>query len=891
MPLWLFLDKILPHHYPLVGGKAANLARLAQAGFPIPPGVCITTLAYRRFLESQGLEKKIQILLSQRKAGIDLESILGENRKAIIETPLPEELEEEINIAIEQIPYHPSLPISVALRSSASSEDSALASFAGIHDTYLNIKAHKNLIIYIKRCWASIWNGSAYHYRIRHQENPLEASMSVLIQQMVKAEASGVAFSAHPVTGEHDVIIINASWGLGDAIVSGKVHPDQYIIRVLPEWHGGLMLQDKIMGKKEFMSIPLESATQLVLVPQPKQHVSVLSDNQIFELGYLVQQVAQEFGYPQDIEWTWDGTSFQLLQSRPITTLPSPPIKKEYPILWSRANLKEILPEVPCPLTISWLTKALNMMWQEHYARIGYRLPSDFKIISIFYGRPYFNITLMQRIAADLGTRPSSLVRYIGGPIQWSPSKEQSPFIWKTFFKRFLVILRISRLYRRLPKLATTLFAELKDKVSRDKGLKIEDMSDAQILRYLEETEDYFRKRDLTLAIASAGISSYTVLEWIMRKWVGVMTGDLISRLLTGLGNIETTQQTLRVMSLAKDAEKEPEVRKFFLDPDYNPSTYQEKLEGTKFLRNFEAYLSEFGHRGIYETDTMYPRLAEDPSYLLNIIRGYIEANSIPDPDGLLRQQERIRTEAFLKVKEVLAKQEFPQRWVRYRIFRRIYRDLCTAITLREKYRHHILLPLQIIRKILLELGKRFTERGLIQHPQDLFFLTLEEIQDILQGKTEMTLSGCLLSRIKERKERREANARVIVPNHIWGEPPPSELSSLTMPETSGGNVFYGIGLSPGIATGLAKVLSHPGEKGLKAGEILVAPVVDPSWAPLFGLARGLIVELGGLLSHGSIAAREYGIPAVANIPGITQALRDGTQVIVDGDKGEVRIQ
>lgn len=890
MAIWLSLHKILPRHRPLVGGKAANLARLTQAGFLIPPGFCITTSAYHRFLQSQGLEKEIEVILSQGKANDDFLRDLAEVRRAIEEAPLPLELEGEIRAALQQTFPSISSPISLALRSSASSEDSAIASFAGIHDTYLNITTGEDLGKYIKCCWASMWSERAHYYRARYQEKPLGASMGVIVQKMVKAEASGIAFSAHPFTGEHGVIVINASWGLGDAIASGKVHPDQYIIRVQPDWHGGLLLQEKLIAKKEVMSILIESKTQLAAVPPPKQHVQVLSDNQIFELGQIIREVAQDFGCPQDIEWTWDGECFQLLQSRPITGLPSRGHQPEQPILWSRANLKEILPETPCPLTISWVTRAISLMWQEHYGKIGYRLPTDAKIISVFHGRPYFNITFMQRIAAELGAHPSSLSGYIGGPAEWSPQWFKTPFIWKALLKKLPITLRITRLYRRLPKLASTLFTELMDRAMRDNDLKIGDMSDEEIGCYLEEFEAYFRQRDLTLAIVSAAISSYTLLEWIMRTWLGIKTKNLIGQLLTGLGNIESTQQTLRLMSLAKKAREEPKTIEFFLDPSYCPSKYREKLDGTEFLRDFTAYLKEFGHRGIYETDTMYPCFAEDPSYLLNVIHSYIEAESIPDPDDVHHQQKKIREEAFLKVKEELARQGFLRRRLRYTIFCRTYRDLCTAITLRERNRHYIMMTLHTIRKIHLELGKRFTERGIIQQPQDFFFLSVDEIRGILQGSPGVISLDILEALVEERKKERDANARLSVPDQIWGELSSARPQTPTIPGTKGEKTFQGIGLSPGVTTGLVRVFSHPGEKSLKAGEILVAPVIDPSWAPLFGLASGLIVELGGLLSHGSIVAREYGIPAVANISGITKALKDGILVTVDGDRGEVRI-
>jgi pyruvate,water dikinase len=530
-------------------------------------------------------------------------------------------------------------------------------------------------------------------------------------------------------------------------------------------------------------------------------------------------------------------------------------------------------------------------MWQENYRRIGYRIPLDIEIISVFHGRLYFNITFMQQIAAELGAHPSFLSRYIGGPAEWSPQSSRTPFIWKAVLKKLPIILRIMRLYRRLPVLASNLFAELKDRAMRDKELKIEDMSDKEIIRYFEELEDYLQKRDITLAIVSAATSSYSMLEWIMRKWVGIKNQDLISNLLTGLGNIESTQQILKLMGLARIAREEPEARNFFLDPDYYPSEYQDKLAGTAFLKDFMAYLDEFGHRGIYETDTMYPRFAEDPSYLLNVIRSYVEVQSIPDPEEVLHQQEKIREEAFLQVKEVLVKQGFPRRWLRYRFFHRTYQDLCTAIIMREKNRYHIMMPLYMIRKMHLELGKRFNQRRIIQQPQDIFFLTVEEIRGILHERSEFTSPQRLGARIGERKEEWEANAQVLVPDLIWGEISSAELEPPITTKTEGLKVFHGIGLSPGVATGSAKVSSLPAEKSLKAGEILVAPVIDPSWAPLFGLAGGLIVELGGLLSHGSIIAREYGIPAVSNVSGITKALKDGMLITVDGNKGEVRIE
>jgi len=885
-PLCLSLDKVSGRYRSLVGNKAANLAFLLRKGYPVPAGFCLTSRAFQYFLLSQGLADRIKALVSELGRGLELSTGLAEIRRLIVETELPADLAESIREACQRLFGPGSCPGPLVVRSSAIQEDSLTEASAGLYDTYLNISIEE-VGIYVRRCWSSLWNERAYFYRGRvQQRKPDEALMAVIIQPLVEAESAGVVFTAHPVTGNRDEVVINAGWGLGGPIVTGKLQPDQYLVGLLSPRFGGLVIKDRSIAKKVHSWRPQEGGIGPVIVSPEMQERPVLTEQQIFELAHLSLEVEKAFGHPQDIEWAWREGRFYLLQSRPITSLEKGGPGGDPPILWSRANLKEVLPELPSPFTVSWVQEALNDMWRQHYRRIGYRLPRDFRLVKVFAGRPYFNLSLLQQLSLELGSHPLSLIRFLGGPAFWVPEGSRPPFIWKKMLRRLPTIWRLVRLFQRLPQLASQHFDQIRHRA--EQGFDLTKASEGEILDHLTRLEKYLKDHDLTLAIASAAISSHNLLEWLLGNWLGLPAQELMGRLLVGLGDVISAQQGLDLLDLAWKARQDTVARDFFSAPDYDPAEYKDRLKGTRFLADLLAFLRQYGHRGIYETDPMYPRFSEDPSYLLDTIRAYLQGGSLLHPLEIRQRQESLRHQALREIEQAISEKGWPWRPLIRRVFYRAYRELGMYLSLRERNRHYLMMSLQVFRRALLELAPRFVKMGVLERPVDIFFLTVEEVRGLLGGETPPASYPRLRAEVDRRKEEREELARISVPDQVWERSGKIESTLQGWDLSQGGRVLQGLGVSPGLVTGRVRLLSHPDQKSLKKGEIVVAPVIDPSWTSLFGLMGGAIIELGGLLSHGSIALREYGIPAVVNLPNITKILKEGMRVTLDGDKGRV---
>ncbi|MBM4135051.1 MAG: hypothetical protein FJ245_14965 [Nitrospira sp.] len=833
----------------LAGGKAVGLGRLIRNGFQVPPGLCVTTGVYRECLRAGGFDAAARWARLCQASEERRPAMLEEDRRLITSLSLSQSLLDLIDEELHRLGL--GNEATFAVRSSASDEDGAKATFAGLYRTKLGVPRDA-LASAILECWASLWTEAALAYRLRVGGRSVAPAMAVIIQAMLAPRAAGVAYSRHPITGEPQQVLINAVFGLAEPLVSGTVSPDQYVVDV---------------GDGTGSSTVVERQ-----LAEPDQAAPVLGEREILALAGLVKDIERQMGFPADIEWAMDDQGTWLLQARPIPA--SRPVSAPPPIVWSRANFKETMPDVPSPLGLSFLEAFMETNIVNHYRELGCRVPDGWPTVRIMRGRPYINVSLFQSFTVQLGGDPGLVVEQMGGedrpPIEGPP---RLPW-WKILRAGLLMESKI----RRAAKQAPTWFAEMKQMAEERPDEGRGGQKPADLLARLDRLNKRLREEDLTFAIVAGVSQGLYALGLLLPRRLGPNWRPLLNEALQGIGTIISARQILWLAELADKAKHEPIARDFLLAESWESFSFRNKLAGTGFLRGFDAYMAEYGHRAVGESDPMATRFAEIPDYLLGVIRSHLQAS--PTKPGrsvevVRREQEAARTKALRKIRSAFG-------WRRHEwlLFRYTYDRLCRFLALREANRHHLMYFTAAARQGELQLGAACVALGLLQSKEDIFFLTADEIRAAVNNQRR-DLKGLVTIRQAERAKHLLLEALDTVVEGAGAAP----REAVAHVET-----LMGIPLSSGYAEGPARIIRSPDDlKKVQRGDILVVSVIDPGMAPVLGLAAGLVVEMGGTLSHGAIIAREYGLPAVANVKGATRLLKPGEPVTVDASLGEIR--
>lgn len=858
-----------------VGGKGWNLARLERYGFRIPMGGVLATGSYKLFIEENSLREAVENVTQ----GITVDNIgdketeeeLSLIREKIRVGFIPLAVQEELVTELKQMGI---LERPLAVRSSASAEDSVRASFAGVHDSFLNVQGMDNILKAVRDCYASLWTTRAVAYRRKMGIKDDEVMPAVVIMEMVDARAAGVSFSCDPRNGREDVVLISANFGLGESVVSGAVDPDEYIL------DEDFLLVEKKNGRKEGTTLSREDGGT-ELVKSEKTNRQVLSDDNIVKLGMLVLRVFETLGsgeMHQDIEWAFDGEDFYLVQARPVTALPGQtfPELKGQPEIWSNANTRDAMPMVQSTLNWSMAKKSLKYINEFPFKRFDYRLPAGIQFVKLFQGRIYLNLSNIQWAWYDAyGMPPGKINESAGGHQPEIEIREKRPYSGIKGFKRlnrlikaFLVISRVEKnsqkFFNRFDIFTGNLlkknFNAFTDKEFIDvmKELTVNGNEFIQILMMFTGKENHARMM---------------LLNELEKNFKG-KGGALSSAIMAGSGDITSAQHGYRLVELAEMVRGDAEAQKFFSSDPFNPPLWEKILEESRFKQSFRDFLTEYGHRGVYELDIINPRWREDPTYLLNVIRSTIETTDIS------KLKEAQRENAGRAWQEINRKLPFYRRgYVKY-----LHKKALKGAELREMSKSILVKFFEPQRMIFQEIGRRFAERGIIEYQADIYHCAWVEIASILKGYWDGR--GLKVS-VAERKDRRKEMEALSPPDFVIGDVPKS-AEPVTLTSDS---AITGIGVSFGNASGPARLIQHPHEGGkLRSGEVLVAPSTDPGWTPLFLRASAIVMETGGFSSHGAIVAREYGIPAVVNIPGVLKIIKDKQLIIVDGDEGKVYI-
>lgn len=855
----------------LVGGKALGLARLLTAGFPVPPGICLTTEAYDRSVRRSGVVPEDDWRTACSLSGAARASILSDRQSRIRQTD-NSELAAEWLASLHTLDLPPTTRW--AVRSSATNEDAGQTSFAGLYRTHLGVSVEQ-IDAAVKDLWASLWHERVMQYVIERGLTGSAPAMAVVIQPMLDATVSGVAYSIHPVTGRSYYVAINAVPGLAAPLVEGHIAPDHYVVETGSDQQPIWVRRRTLAHKTQRLTIT-EDGLRDEPIPEAAQRRSSLSDSQLFELARMAKTAERAFGHPVDLEWAIDSRSLWTLQARPVTGVrPSSALTND-DCEWSRANFKETMPELPSPLGLSFLEQFMEDHIIAPYRKLGCRIPEGLSSTRILHGRPYLNVTLFHLLQTQLRSDPSLLSEQMGGEPITAPPNAQ-PIGWLAFIRAGLhMTLEMRRATTRGP----SWFADMKNMAAQYGPQQVKSLSFQETIRRLDELNTRLYAHELTFGIAGGVAQCLQVLSMILPRWLGPDWRALSNAALQGQGTVISAQQILRLAEIADIARHEPAAAAFLTASPWNPSPFREALSGTAFLKAFDAFLEDYGHRGMGESDVMSPRLADNPEAILGVLRTQLGTAS-PGRESIHSRQTRTRADALAEIKRRLRWR--PHRWWTYLWW---YRRLCRFFALREANRHHLMYFSSATRQLLLHLGTLLVAQGVCDAADDVFFLTVEDRAALIAGE-----QRDWRALIRTRRAEREQNALFNPPDTIrdWET---ARTGTTTLDHHDGVSPLSGIPISIGTAAGPVRLLRSQADwSAVNSGDIIVAPVIDPGMAPLFGIAGGLIVEMGGTLSHGAIIAREYGLPTVANVEGAMARLKDGQKVRVDAGAGTIHLE
>ena len=858
----------------LCGGKAAGLAALLRHGFPVPPGVCVTTQTYFDTLQAANLNPT-EVWARANKAPVSArERILEENHAHIAALTIAPQILEPLASALLRIGQAFACRPEVlwAVRSSATNEDNADSTSAGLFRTMLGVSL-VDIPAAVTACWASLWTPKAWTYRARENLLNDAPAMAVVIQPLLTPSAAGVAYSHHPVTGQSGRVVINAVLGLAEPMVGGSIEPDCYIIDTESE---PARMRERSIARKYTARQTAAGVVCDLAVPTPEQQCPSLTDEEALALARLIQQVERLMNHPVDVEWAVEEERIWLLQARAIPKpVPKPACGTGTGVMcdWSRANFKETLPDVPSPLGLSFLQEFMEKNIVRPYLRLGCSLPAGVSSIRILYGRPYINVTLFQSFMAQLGGDPALVTEHMGGQAASPPGSVRLPW-WMLLRAAVMMEWKIRQAARRAPRW----FAEMKDMADKQRDQAADCASPVELLSRLDRLGERLSSQDVTFAIVAGVSQGFYALQRLLERRVGTSSRSLLNAALQGAGTVVSARQIQWLAECADIAREEPAAAEFFHADPWQPERFRDAVAGTRFLQAFDRYLAEYGHRAVGESDVMSPRFSEVPDDVLGIIRRHVIAAALSMPE-VGTKHLNARESALQRIRAALG-WRYHEWWYVLWWHARLTRFLA----LREANRHHLMYATAALRQLLLMLGGQFAASGVLNRQEDIFFLDNDDIRALISGKSEEAISL-----VASRRAEYGRNATRTAPDFIMGDG--SAVESTGSMRGSPGHVLSALSLSAGLVSGPVRLVrSQKDFHNVRRGDIVVTPVIDPGMVPLFGLAAGLIAEMGGILSHGAIIAREYGIPAVANIPGITRLLQDGQHIIVDADTGLVII-
>ena len=847
----------------LVGGKGAHLAELSRIeGIRVPPGFCVTTDAFRRILAEAGsvddpLDRLSRLRPDEREA---IGALSAEIRRAVEAVPLPDDLAAAITRRLVALGEH----AAYAVRSSATAEDSPTASFAGQQDTYLNVVGAAAVLRHVSRCWASLFTERAVTYRLRNGFDSRKVQMAVVVQEMVSPRAAGILFTADPVTSHRKVTAVEATFGLGEALVSGRVNADVYRVR------DGAIVSRAVATKRLAIHAAPGGGTREEALDPERQRQPALTDAQVVRLAELGRRIEARFGPPQDIEWCLADDGFHFVQSRPVTTLfpiPVPGASGHENHVYISVGHQQMMTDPMKPLGVSLFQLTAGPPMYEAAGRlfvdatprlaspasraallevVGKSDPLIGDALRTVLERPDF---IRSRPDGDPGAPPAGSAP---APIEADPA---------------VVAGLIAR--------SEASIASLKRDIGTKSGSALLDfiLEDiAELKRILFDPQSY--------QVIRAAMEATWWLNEKLQAWLGEKNAaDTLTR--SAPHNV-TSEMGLALLDVADAIRPHPDVVAFleragderFLDE-------LSRLGGGREARDaIGAFLDAYGMRCAGEIDITRPRWRERPTALVPILLHHVRTAV---PGAGVRRFAQGAEEAREKEGEVLERlRALPDGEAKAGEAKRMIDRVRTFIGFREYPKYGIISRYFVYKQALLDEAERLVQAGVLREKEDVFYLTLPELRDVVRARRldEQVIAG--------RKDAFRANQALTPPRVITsdGEVITGEYRRDDVPA----GALAGLPVSAGTVEGRARVILDMAEADLEAGDILVTACTDPSWTPLFVAIAGLVTEVGGLMTHGAVIAREYGLPAVVGVVDATRRIRDGERIRVHGTAGYVEI-
>ena len=881
------LDDTRAKNRTLVGGKGANLAQLVEADLPVPAGFCVTTAAYKELIDDPAIRETIDELAgldpSDTAAIADAGSAL---RARIQERSVPEEIRDAIETAIDEIKNDPEQ--AYAVRSSATAEDLPEASFAGQQETFLNVRGADEIIARVRACMASLFTDRAIAYRARNDVAHEEVSIAVVVQQMVIPDVSGILFTADPQTGNRHIASIEAGMGLGEALVSGEVTADN--IRV--ETRTGEVLDYEVGDQQSAVRPIPEGGTETVELNTTERSSRVLTVEQIQTLVDLGEEIEAVFESPQDIEWCLDGGESYVVQSRPITSLfplPSPlPDDDRLHVYFSLGHVQAFAEAMPplvrdvwiefCNLWMVELGMDTTTQWAvEAGGRVYIDMTPFLRASFVRRGFPKWlsatseplgiavddllarrgeqfqekrtareTLSLLMQVASAVRTqaRPmiSAVVSGFFGAFIGEPTPQREEARWNTWGRNAAAPVRIPET---LAERARAVFDS--DNSALTNYPRLGPLYAAQVADGL--LQQLFPDSPEELNDVGRGFPD-----------------ELVTRINLGLGDLaDVARGHPAVAHALREGTSLDEI---------------ESLEGGEAFRAaLDDFLEEFGHRATGELDISRPRWRDEPSGLLATVRANLKHEQAGEHREHLRQMVRQAAAAAEQLEDRASHGIFGP--LRKQVVRRLIRTYRGYIQTREHPKHGLAHLFAAWHEAIRDAGELLVNEGQLDETNDVWFLRQEELFAALEGELpEVDIA----SRRAEFERYKTLDAPPVLTSE--GEAPSGRIEREDVPE----GALVGTGVSGGVVEGVARVVRDPSEETIEKGEILIAPSSDPGWTPLFLNAAGMVVEVGGQMSHGALVAREYGLPAVVSVSEATRRIETGQRVRIDGTQGIVEI-
>ncbi|HHY0837518.1 MULTISPECIES: phosphoenolpyruvate synthase [Bacillus] len=850
----------------LVGGKGLNLGELSNIqGIQVPEGFCVTTVGYEQAI---GKNEAFQTLLNQLKMlKIEERDQIGEISKKIRAVIMAVEIPVDVVESVAHYLSHFGDEHGYAVRSSATAEDLPYASFAGQQDTYLNIIGKENILQHIKKCWASLFTDRAVIYRMQNGFDHNQVSICVVIQKMVFPVASGILFTADPITSNRKVLSIDASFGLGEALVSGLVSADNYKVKE------DEIVEKVIATKKLAIYGRKEGGTERKKITPNKQKVQTLTEQQILQLARIGRQIEAYFGCPQDIEWCLVDDTFYIVQSRPITTLyPIPEVNDGGNHVYISVGHQQMMTDAMKPLGLSFfllttnapMCKAGGRLFVDATQQLALPASRDYLVNTLGKSDPLVRDALTTIIERDYFIKllpdeeKEKSASKSKPPVSSQPEIEIDPAIVTDLIKN-----------------SEASIEELKR--------NMQTKSRVDVLDFILEDIQQLKKvlfNPQSIAVIMAGMNASAWINEKMEQWLGEKNvADALSQ---SVQNNITSEMGLALMDVADVIRPYPEVIAYLqhVEEDNFLDELVQYNGGEKTRDTIIAFLNKYGMRCSGEIDITKTRWSEKPTTIIPMI-----LNNIRDFEygASKRKFEEGLQEALKKEEELLDRlQHVPDSKQKVEETKRMIRNIRNFIGYREYPKYGMINRYFIYKQALLKEAEQLVQSGVIHEVDDIYYLTFEELHEVVRTKK---LDYEIIHKQKNDYKLYEK----LTPPRVMtsdGEIITGKYKRENLPA----DAIVGLPVSSGVIEGRARVILNMEEANLEEGDILVTAFTDPGWTPLFVSIKGLVTEVGGLMTHGAVIAREYGLPAVVGVENATKLIKDGQRIRVHGTEGYIEV-